>query len=427
MACGVLNSGSTISQRLSQSGGRSRALTELQLPLKSSPLAAHKAFGGAQDSDLPSSSHLLSSSLRCPCTRAGWFSHKRKIGKSLQDGGVGTYGYHGHQSLHRPCSHSKRIRAPQALGGPPGPRRGRLDTPSVLPEVEIITRDGVIKRNARPKEEKQVAEMQEKDEEKLESLGSIAEGFAAQQKEAARAHLEAMRKRAEEYRLGKSDGSSSSQTSVTSLSMEEKLMNDEDSSLSEEENPDPMKARIEAMKKKALEYKAAKAAPTASGDVALEGTTATYKSTDTTLGGVSSAQDSSTEDPEVDPVKARIQAMKKKALEYKAAKSEPSVAGPTPPPQASSPKPAASPRAPSTGEEPEGGGMGAELAMLMLQRRRTEPSPYANVIQPLQRPSEEDMPEVEIVVGSGGEAMNAQPSRRTMDEEEAYKPKVATW
>jgi hypothetical protein len=425
MACEVLNSGSTISQRLSQSGGRSRALTELQLPLKSSPLAAHKAFGGAQDSDLPSSLHLLSSSLLCPCTRAGWFSHKRKIGKRLQDGGVGAYRYHGHQSLHRPRSHSKRIRAPQALGGPPGPRRGRLDTPSVLPEVEIITRDGVIKRNARPKEEKQVAEIQENDE--LESSGSIAEGFAAQQKEAARAQLEAMRKRAEDNRSGKSDGNSSSQTSVTSLIMEEKLMNDADSSLSEEENPDPMKARIEAMKKKALEYKAAKAAPTASGDVALEGTTATYKSTDTPLGGVSSAQDSSTEESEVDPVKARIQAMKKKALEYKAAKSEPSVAGPTPPPQASSPNLAASPRAPSTGEESEGGGMGAELAMLMLQRRRTEPSPYANVIQPLQRPSEEDMPEVEIVVGSGGEAMNAQPSRRTMDEEEAYEPKVATW
>jgi hypothetical protein len=425
MACEVLNSGSTVSQRLSQSGGRFRALTEL--PLKSSPLAAQKLFWGAQYSDLPSSARLSSNSLGCSCTRAGRFSNKRKIGKRLQDGEADAYGNYGHQSLQRPRSHSKRIRAPQALGGPPGLRRGQLDTPSVLPEVEIITRDGVIKRNAWPKEEKQVAETQEKDEGKFESSGSIAEGFAAQQKEAARAQLEAMRKRAEEYRLGKLDGSSSSQIPVTSLSTEEKLVNDADPSLSEEENPDSMKARIEAMKKKALEYKAAKAAPKASGDVALQGTTATYESTDTPLGGVSSAQDCSTEEPEVDPVKARIEALKKKALEYKATKPAPSVAGPTPPPQPSSPNPATSPRAPSTGEEPEGGGMGAELAMLMLQRRRTEPSPYANVIQPLQRPSEEDMPEVEIVVGSGGEAMNSQPSRRTMDEEEAYKPKVATW
>lgn len=340
--------------------------------------------------------------------------------KLKRQGGAGPSGQSdqpSRRSVHGASSNQRRLRvgAARAIGGPPNPRRVPLDSPGTLPEVEIITREGVIRRNVRPKDEPAPGSAAPRDDDgeaRFESSGAgLAEGFARLQEQAARAQLQGERKRAEEFR----EGEGSAQGKGGTLSGEE------------EGETDPVKARIAAMKKKAMEYKAAKDALSAGGSGAQTrgGLNSKIIPNAAETSGADILQgDSASGESAVDPVKARIEAMKKKALEYKTAKEAPS-----PPVQPAVPEPDPRENVNQPPEESESGGIGPELALLLSQRRRTEASPYANVITPLERPSEENMPEIEIVVGNEG-AVNGPPSQRVLDqqqEEEEYKPKVATW
>ncbi|GAQ81027.1 hypothetical protein KFL_000690090 [Klebsormidium nitens] len=377
-----------------------------------SPAFARASKGRRQRQGLRSSTQRQSS---CCCCRRG-LEQLLQTKLRRQGGACSGWGSDHPFTLeaHGALSHQKRGAAARAIGGPPNSRRGPLDSPGTLPEVEIITREGVIRRNVRPKEEPApgtAGQPKEDEEVQFESSGAgLAEGFARLQEQAARAQLQGERKRAEEFREGDTGAQGLGGASAGG----------------EEGETDPVKARIAAMKKKALEYKAAKDALSQGGSGVQSTTRLDSQSIADAAersGGESLSEDNAGGESAEDPVKARTEAMKKKALEYKSAQAAPS---PPVQPAASEPDPLENVIQPP--EESEGGGIGPELALLMSQRRRIEASPYANVIKPLERPSEENMPEIEIEVGNQG-AVNGPPSQRVLDqqEDEEYKPKVATW